>query len=523
MNHRSTRLTAGIATLAITASVLTGAPASADPSPSSAAGAAWLRADLDAGGLFQYSFGGVDGGLNIDAGIALVEAGDQEGAAAQRERLAPETDGYITGEAFGDEGSTYANAVAKLLSFVVASGGDPTSYDGKNLVTRLEAQVGDGTEGTVAGELFDTSIYGNNTNTIGQAFAADGLHEAGSDKSEAVTSHLLAQQCADGHFPLSFRTAAEDTCLEDGSVDVTALVLVGLRGQADDPAVETVLRRGAAYIAGAQAADGSVGGAPPTTAPNANTTGLAAWALGESCALGNAYRAAAWTRALQVDEDQAGTELAGEVGAIAYDGATLTRDEADGIAASERDQYRRATAQAANGLAYDAAAVPTVRIAGPTDFVRAGSRFTLRVTGIGAGDAPCLVTAGGGRVLLGDDVATSDTALTAPGRTGAFTYSATTGPGLSRATVKVLAAKTLGLRVRSRVARGGTQRAIVTGLASGEKVTVRSGGAIVSARADSRGTVNVTFRVSTIPGVKTVSVVGQFADRKASTRFTVVR
>src|SRR5689334_2528074 len=48
---------------------------------------------------------------------------------------------YITGEEFGDTGSTYAGAVAKTAVFAKAAGGNPTSFGGVNLITRLEAQV----------------------------------------------------------------------------------------------------------------------------------------------------------------------------------------------------------------------------------------------------------------------------------------------------------------------------------------------------------------------------------------------
>lgn len=527
MSYRPLRALAGLATVAVTAGLLVGAPASADPSPSSAAGASWLRADLETSGLFQYSFGGTDGGLNIDAGFALLEAGDAEGAAAQRERLAPETDGYITGDAFGDAGSTYANAVAKLLAFVVASGGDPTAYDGKDLVARLEAQVGDGTTGTVAGQIFDTSQYGDNTNVLGQAFAARALRAVDSPDADAVTEHLLAQQCADGHFPLGFRTSAKDTCTTDAAnADVAALVVVNLRDQSEDPAVAAAVRKAAAFIASKQAADGSVGGAPPTDAANANTTGLAAWALGEACVLDRAYRAAAWTRALQVDGDQAGTPLADEVGAIAYDAAALQRDSVDGIQAEERDQYRRATAQAANALAYDRAATPTVGLTGPGTggFLHAGSRVTLRVTGIDPGDAACLVTPGG-PVLLDDASPTASTTVTLPRTTGTARYTATTGPGVRTVAIKVLAGKRLPITTRSQVRRGQVLRVQLKGLAAGESFRVLLGGKrIVAGKAGSTGrrVVRVPVTRAAGLGVKRVRVVGEFGDRVGQTTVRVL-
>ncbi len=522
MNTRSAL--AGLSALAVTSGLLLGSPASADPSPSSASGASWLQADLDKNGLFQYSFGGADAGLNIDAGFALLEAGDTESAAAQRVRLAPETDGYIAGDAFGDEGSTYANAVAKLLAFVVASGGDPTSYDGKNLVTRLEAQVGDGADGTTLGEIFDTSEFGNNTNILGQAFAAQGLSAVDSPAAAAVTDHLLAQQCADGHFPLAFRTTASDSCNGDANPDIAALVVVALRDQVEDPAVAGAIRKAAAFISSRQAADGSVGGTPPTDAPNANTTGLSAWALGEACVLDDAYRAAAWTRALQVD-DQPAAPLADE-GAIAYDPATLTRDEADGIQDNERDQYRRATAQATNGLAYDASAAPTLTVTGPgSDYVKGGSKVTLRVSGIAAGDAPCLTTPTGA-VLLSDDAATASATVTVPKATGPVRFGATTGPGLRTTTVKVLGAKAIPVSTAKQVRRGRYLRVELRGLAAREDVRVFFAGTQVTKRvAGTNGRLVVRFKVrkGIALGAKRVRVVGEFGDRVGSKSVRVLR
>ena len=522
MNHRSTsRLVAGLATVAVAAALVS--PAAADPSPSSASGAAWLSDDLD-DGLFEYSFGGVDAGLNIDAGFALLQADDGAGADALRDALEPQTDGYITGEAFGDVGSTYANATAKLLAFVQASGGDPTSYDGKDLVSRLEAQVGDGTDHP-EGALFDTSAYGSYTNTLGQSFAAQGLAAVGSTSAPAVTSFLLAQQCDDGHFPLGFRVEGNDTCDGSGSVDVTSLIVIALRGQSETPAVATALADAAEYITARQAEDGSFGGAPPTTAANANTTGLAARALGETCDLAGAYVAADWTRALQVGNDQAGTGLADEVGAIAYDQAALDRDEADGISDSERDQYRRSTAQAAIGLAYDVDADATVRLIKPRDdFFRAGSSVDLEVRGIDKGDAPCLTTPGG-PILLDDATATATTTVTLPRKTTRVTYTATTGPGLRSKTLEVLAGKRFPGKIKAKkIAANRKQRISLRGLAKGESVTVRyQGRAIVRDVANKKGKYSVAFDVVRTKGKQRIQVFGEFGNRKITKKFRVVK
>jgi hypothetical protein len=106
------------------------------------------------------------------------------------------------------------------------------------------------------------------------------------------------------------------------------------------------------WLKRAQRANGSFGGGPSTETPNANSTGLAAWALGETGACRPARKAAQWVGRLQVPGDVTGTPLEGEEGAIAYDRAAYTAGETDGITVESRDQWRRTASQAAPGLRY---------------------------------------------------------------------------------------------------------------------------------------------------------------------------
>ena len=59
---------------------------------------------------------------------------------------------------------------------------------------------------------------------------------------------------------------------------------------------------------------------------------------------------AGWLAKLQVKGDVAGTPLAGERGAIAYDKTALKTAKQNGIDNTTRDQWRRAGAQGASGL-----------------------------------------------------------------------------------------------------------------------------------------------------------------------------
>ena len=64
--------------------------------------------------------------------------------------------------------------------------------------------------------------------------------------------------------------------------------------------------------------------------------------------------------------------LAPSVGAIAYDPAARAAGQANGITTTTADQWRRATAQAALGLVWDAQRPATVQVTGPTKFVKGG-------------------------------------------------------------------------------------------------------------------------------------------------------
>ena len=306
MSHPTLRraLIAGVASAVGLGGLLASPAQAADPAPESDA-ASWLAAQLDQG-LFTYTgFDSVDHGVNIDAGFALVHAGRDARAAQLRDDLEPTVDTYFTGDSFGDAGSTYANALGKTLSFVAATDGDVTDYDGVDLVTRLEGQV-DGA-GATEGRIRDTSDFGDNANVLGQAFAADGLAAAGSDQADEVTGFLLQQQCAEGFFRLYFSDAgdADQSCdgavdAPEASTDVTALVMLQLLGSTDEPGVSQALDAGAAWLVSQQRANGSFAGAPPTDVPNANSTGLPGWALGELGRDRAAARAAVWVRQHQL-------------------------------------------------------------------------------------------------------------------------------------------------------------------------------------------------------------------------------
>ena len=202
------------------------------------------------------------------------------------------------------------------------------------------------------------STFGDIANTIGQSFAARGLTAAGSTKAAAVSSFLLKQQCPAGYFRLAL---GDSQCADNAApdTDVTAFAVLNLQVRGQQPGVAAAVTKANAWLLATQAADGSFGGGGVTAAPNTNSTGLAAWALGESCHVAAANRAAAYVRGFQVPAGQTGP-LSAEVGAIAYDAAAKTLGQSQGITDATSDQWRRATSQAAPGLTWDPNAAATV-------------------------------------------------------------------------------------------------------------------------------------------------------------------
>ncbi|WP_300644788.1 prenyltransferase/squalene oxidase repeat-containing protein [Nocardioides sp.] len=350
-----TRTTLRATFVALTASAL--AVSAIAPASAARAGAAeekravqWLAGELGPDGLMvNEEFAFTDVGLSIDAGLALLGAG-RKGAVARdiATAAAGEVESYTQGGEF-DPGAVYAGATAKLAAYTVLTGGDPTDVGGTDLVAQLEGVTADA--GPSAGRIADQSDFGDFANTIGQAFAATALSRAGSSEAGAAVEFLLAQQCADGYFRLSFTAdaAAEDqSCDADGgqpSVDTTALVLTQLlevRGVGSEASL--AISRAAGWLESMQAENGSFPTGVEGEASNSNSTGLAGWALAEVGSCGKARKAARWVKRLQVAPKHSETPLDQEIGAIAFDRAAFRAGKADGI--TDRDQWRRATAQA---------------------------------------------------------------------------------------------------------------------------------------------------------------------------------
>ena len=333
-----------LAVTGLCAVALVGSPAQAAVSPSATSAGSWLAGQLTSG-LVQGTYG-ADYGLSIDVLFAL-QAADTQGAKQDAivSAVRKNVKDYVGGPTFDTPKARYAGASAKLLVAAQDAEKDPTAFgeivpDEKlDLVDLVEKSITD------SGRVTDRdSNYGDFANLLGQAFALQGLAEAGSAKVTMVRDYLLGQQCGAGYFPLKFDACKSDT-------DVTALAIRAMSAAKADGVggLDSALGKATAWLVKEQRRDGSFGGGESTPDSNANSTGIAANALAMRGETAAAEKAAAWIYNLQARASTGG-KLADERGAVAYDKSSFDNGAASGITDSTADQWRRATAQAALGL-----------------------------------------------------------------------------------------------------------------------------------------------------------------------------
>ena len=323
------------------------------------AGAAWLNTQVADGAVHNDQYDFDDYGLAVDIALALDTVHQQpDTVTAISDNLAQHLDAY-TSPGFGT--LTSAGSTAKALVLAEATGADPTSFAGTDLVAGLEGTVAG--DAPIQGRIQDKldpkeKSAADYANVVGQAYAVMGLAAANSDQADAATQFLLAQQCKDGFFRLDFTkdpSAADQTCDGDPAskpdLDATAFAVHALSTVKDDPDAAAHLKSAVTWLQGKQAADGSFGGGTGTEAPNSNSTGLAGWVLGEAGETTAAEKAAAWVHGHQTAKSgPCRPHDAADVGAIAYDDAALAGVRKAGITAKTADQFRRATAQALPAL-----------------------------------------------------------------------------------------------------------------------------------------------------------------------------
>lgn len=289
---------------------------------SSAAG--WLATQMVDGDHFETVFGDTaypDQGLTIDALLGFAAAGSA-GDAAGRAMDWLSQPGTVSGYIGDGVNDSYAGATAKLALAAQVSGVDPTAVGGVDLIARLTALE------DASGHFADASAWGDYSNTIGQSLAVIVLsRHPGSGPSAASLDFLEAAQCPDGGFGLELAPQPE-SC--SSGVDTTAFAMQALLSAGRADAVADAV----AYLLSAQQVGGGFATAGSGT-PNANSTGLAAQALGMAGRTSEASSAQAFIQTLFQGCDSPLDDR----GAIAFDASGF-----DPVAAT------RATPQAILGL-----------------------------------------------------------------------------------------------------------------------------------------------------------------------------
>ncbi|GAA1963798.1 hypothetical protein GCM10009798_24860 [Nocardioides panacihumi] len=423
----------------------------------------------------------------------------------------------------------YAGSAAKLAAIVQTAGDDPTNVDGTDLIQVLEGQVG------TTGRTFDTSPYGDFANTIGQAYAVRALTTATSTKAAAATDFLLDQQCPAGWFRLGFSasSATDQSCAADATSkpdpDATSFVLLELAPLADGNAkIARSIGRAESWLAGRQRADGSFGGGTSTEGSNANSTGLAGWALGQLGHTSVAEAAATWLRTMQAHElSSCPTALSGQTGALAYDAAALAAGRTSGV--SDSYQWQLAAAQALPALKWLPVATGHAALTGPRGFQPGGARATYRVAGAAPAETLCLAVGSAKHAFTAGTDGAAALGVSLPAATTTLPFSLTTAGGVAATgTTKVLGAARPSITLsRTRLARGATLTVRISGLAAGEDVTLKLGKRVVrTGLAGGSGAFTARVKLTrglVKPGKVKVTVVGQFANRTNAKTIRVVR
>lgn len=519
----------GLAVLPAQATAHAAAPTAARATSSDQA-AVWLAGQLTDGVIHNDQYDFDDIGLTIDTGLAADAIGEAGAVSTIANGVAGQVAGYV-----GD-GTTesYAGALGKAATFAEIAGRDPRAFGGVDLIGRLEARVTG--SGAAAGRIVDQSQYGDYANVIGQAFAVQALSGASSASAASALAFLLKQQCDAGYFRLNFSAAGAAAQDCDGSaaadakpsVDATATVLrVLLSLDTFDDAVNASIDAAIVWLEKQQYADGSFGSDDQIVTENANSTGLAGWALGLAQERKPARRAAEWLRAHQVANAGACVSYAtADTGAIAYDDAALADLAGKKITAETQDQFRRATAQALPALQY---ARPRGDIVAPftAEYVKAGTQQIIVVRNAAPGELVCLSTQDGSDAVArrANKIGGAKAGFKLPKTTGRTVILVSTVDGLAdKVTIKALGETTFEVTAKRTVARGGLQSVVVSGLAPAETLGLSVGGRLVkSGQANAKGVYRTTYRVTGAPGRTRLLVTGAFSGRQGTATYTVTR
>ncbi|RLK58532.1 peptidase [Actinokineospora cianjurensis] len=301
------RLRSAVLALACAAGAVVAAPTAQATTTHNRADAAsgWLARQFVNGDHLETDFGGTsypDAGLTIDAVFAFASSGtaNDYGAAALTWLAQPTVlSGYI-----GDGTEAYAGATAKTALAVQVRGGNPTSFGGVNLITRLNSLL------TPSGRFSDQSIYGDYSNAFTQSLAVIALDRTAAGAPVSAVNFTAGTQCPDGGFPIVF---GAPTCASD--TDATAVVVQALLATGRTAAAQ----QGLTWLKSKQQANGGLAYGDGSGTPNTNTTGLAGQAFRAGGRLPAALKSRQYVLSLQANC----TAPVPDRGAIAYDSTGL--------------------------------------------------------------------------------------------------------------------------------------------------------------------------------------------------------
>jgi hypothetical protein len=294
-------LTAAITSAAFTVGPALAAPAKPAPAATPArAAAGWLARQMTDRSHFVEVFSGVTypaQGETIDAIFAFAATGAASDYGARAISWL-ERPGVLSNYIGNGSTESYAGATAKVALAAEVRGLNPDRFGKVDLLARLAKLL------TKSGRYSDHSKFGDFSNAFSQSLAILAVSRHGKVPVPAV-NFLVRTECEDGGFPLYF---AQKTCVSDPDatgMDVQALLAAGRPIAAS---------RGLRWLAATQRSNGGFASSA-TSAPNANSTGLAGEAFAAASWRHRAALASAFLRGLQVGC----AAKASERGAIAYD------------------------------------------------------------------------------------------------------------------------------------------------------------------------------------------------------------
>ena len=393
------------------------------------AGTGWLATQLTNGVIHNDTFDFDDLGLTMDIGLSMDEVGGDQAMVRQiRSALSTRIDGSTPPPSATER---YSGSLAKSLVFAQVSGADPRTYGGLDLVAETEARV------TASGPERRSSRRPLRLRRLRQHLrpGARRARPVGGRLRQGRRSHRLPAEAAVlvGLLPGLLHHRRGSGRASRASRAPTPPTPTPPRSSSASwppprrapPPWTPRSTEAVAWLAATQKADGSFVGSTFTPDPNTNSTGLAASALAAAGTCEQAGRAAEWVTSLQVGPQPAGSPLAGEEGALAYDKAATGQRRRRRHPVHGRDQWWRATVQAVAGLTHarGSAKALTVTSSGTAP----GSTATLTATGGAVGDRFCLTGPGiqGSRTVVVGSDRTLTSKVVLPAASGAATYTLT--------------------------------------------------------------------------------------------------